>query len=191
MYELLTGLGLALPAGLNAYIPLLAIALADRYFGLVNLSEPYDVISSPLGIAIISILLIVEVLADKIPLVDHANDLLNSVVRPAAGAILLMASTSTVDSVNPVFAMILGLLVAGSVHSVKATVRPTVTATTAGVGNPVISTLEDGAAITLAIIAIVAPILVALIFIALAVATVIILRRWRARRARLAAPPEP
>ncbi len=191
MYELLTGLGLALPAGLNAYIPLLAIAIADRYFGLVNLSEPYDVISSPLGIAIISILLIVEVLADKIPLVDHANDLLNSVVRPAAGAILLMASTSTVDSVNPVFAMILGLLVAGSVHSVKATVRPTVTATTAGVGNPVISTLEDGAAITLAIIAIVAPILVALIFIALAVATVIILRRWRARRARLAAPPEP
>lgn len=184
MYEILTGLGLALPAGLNAYIPLLAVAVADRYFGLINLAEPYDVISSPGGIVIILVLLIVEILADKIPLVDHVNDLINSVIRPAAGAVLVMASTDMVNSVNPVVAMLLGLLVAGGVHTLKATVRPTVTATTAGIGNPVISTVEDGVAIGLSIIAIIAPVLIGLVLLALAVVLFFGFRHWRARRAR-------
>jgi uncharacterized membrane protein len=78
MFELLTGLGLAMPAGLNAYIPLLAVALANRYTGLIHLAEPYDVISSPIAILVITILLVIEVFADKIPLVDHVNDLVQS-----------------------------------------------------------------------------------------------------------------
>lgn len=184
MFELLTGLGLAMPAGLNAYIPLLAIALADRYFGLLHLAAPYDMISSPAGIAVITVLLIVEVLADKIPLVDHVNDLINSVVRPTAGAVLVMASTGTVDSINPILAMVLGLAVAGSVHTVKASVRPTVTATTGGVGNPIVSAVEDGIAIGLSIVALLAPVLILGVLIALMVMLVTVLRRRRRRRRR-------
>jgi hypothetical protein len=182
VFELLTGLGLAMPAGLNAYIPLLAVALADRYFGLVHLSEPYNIISSPAGILVISILLVVEVLADKIPLVDHVNDLINSVIRPSAGAVLVMASTGSVESINPILAMILGLVLAGSVHTVKASVRPTITATTGGIGNPIVSAAEDGVAISLTVIALLAPVLIIGILALLVGLFVTLLRRRRRGR---------
>ncbi|RIK46285.1 MAG: DUF4126 domain-containing protein [Chloroflexi bacterium] len=183
MFELLTGLGLALPAGLNAYIPLLIVALADRYTGLVHLAEPYDVLSSPPVIVILALLLLVELLADKIPLVDHVNDLIQSAVRPAAGAILLMASTEAVASINPVVAMLLGLIVSGSVHVAKSSFRPIVTATTGGLGNPVVSAAEDASAIGLSVIAIIAPILIAVVLLALAVLAVLVLR-MRLQRAQ-------
>ena len=167
---------------MNAYIPLLAVALADRYTGLVQLSEPYDLISQPWAIAIIAVLLTVEVLADKIPLVDHVNDLIQSAVRPAVGALLLMSSTSAVDSVNPIVSMLLGLLVAGGVHTAKTSFRPIVTATTGGVGNPIVSATEDGLAIGITLIALIAPILIALIVLAVASLAILILRRRRRTR---------
>src|SRR5687768_6938507 len=154
-----------MPAGLNAYIPLLAVALADRYTGLIQLAAPYDVISSPLAIAVIAILLGVELLADKIPIVDHVNDLIQSAIRPSAGAVLLMASTDTVESINPIVAMILGLLVAGGIHTTKTSFRPLVTATTGGVGNPIVSAVEDGVAIVVTVIALIAPIVIAFVLI--------------------------
>ena len=79
---ILTGIGLAAPAGLNAYIPLLVLALADRATTRVTLHAPYDILSSNVGIAILVILLTVEVTVDKIPGVDHVNDLIQSFVTP-------------------------------------------------------------------------------------------------------------
>lgn len=179
MFELMTGLGLAMPAGLNAYIPLLAIALADRYTGLIQLAAPYDAVASPWAIVIVSILLGIEIVADKVPIIDHINDLVQSFIRPAAGAILVMASTDAVQTINPVMAMILGLVVAGGVHTAKSTFRPVVTATTGGVGNPVVSATEDGAAICMSVIALVAPILIGVILIVLLTLTLMVLRRRR------------
>jgi hypothetical protein len=192
MFELLTGLGLALPAGLNAYIPLLAIAIADRYFGLIHLNSPYDVIASPGGIALIVVLLLIELLADKIPVVDHVNDLINTVIRPAAGATLMMASTDAVSYINPVVAMFLGLIVAGSVHTVKAGIRPVVTASTGGVGNPIVSAGEDGLAIGISVIALVAPLLILVVLAGQTVLIVYLLRerrRHRLERQRSQLPP--
>ncbi len=154
----LTGLGLAPSAGLNAYIPLLVLALADRFTVRVTLDRPYDFISSTPGIAILLVLLTIELVADKIPGVDHANDLIQSAVRPAAGAVLMMASTNQDDSLNPVISMIIGLLLAGTVHGVKATARPAITVSTGGLGNPVISMIEDGISAVTSIFAIIAPI---------------------------------
>ncbi|MCO5177079.1 MAG: DUF4126 domain-containing protein [Thermomicrobiales bacterium] len=179
MFELMTGLGLAMPAGLNAYIPLLAIALADRYTGLIQLAAPYDVVASPWAIVIVSILLGIEIVADKVPIIDHINDLIQSFIRPAAGAVLVMASTDAVQSINPVLAMILGLVVAGGVHTAKSTFRPVVTATTGGVGNPIVSATEDGAAICMSVIALVAPILIGIILIILLSLSLMVLRRRR------------
>jgi len=183
MFELMTGLGLAMPAGLNAYIPLLAIALADRYTGLIQLAAPYDAVASPWAIVIVSILLGIEIVADKVPIIDHINDLVQSFIRPAAGAILVMASTDAVQTINPVMAMILGLVVAGGVHTAKSTFRPVVTATTGGVGNPVVSATEDGAAICMSVIALVAPILIGVVLIVLLTLTLMVLRRRRASTA--------
>jgi Domain of unknown function (DUF4126) len=162
----LTGLGLAPPAGLNAYIPLLVLALADRFTDQVTLARPYDFLSSTAGIAVLLVLLTIEIVADKIPGIDHANDLIQSAIRPAAGAILMMASVSQGEELNPVVAMIIGLILAGTVHGAKATARPAITISTAGLGNPVISMVEDGIAVITSVLAILVPI-VAIILIGL------------------------
>ena len=188
MFELLTGMGLAMPAGLNAYIPLLALGIADRYFGLINLAAPYDLIATPAGLAIISILLVIEVVADKVPLVDHLNDLIQSAVRPTSGAVVMMASTDPVDYVNPIAALVFGLGLAGIVHLVKMAIRPAITATTGGVGNPIVSAAEDGAAIGASIIALIAPVLVAFILLGLIVALIWLLRNRRRKRLTREAP---
>lgn len=165
----LTGLGLAGPAGLNAYIPLLVLAIADRVTERVNLEQPYDFISSTWGILILLLLLTVEIIVDKIPGFDHANDLLQSVIRPAAGAVLLMAVTNEQGVINPVVAMLLGLGVAGGVHAVKTVSRPAVTVSTGGTGNPIVSMIEDGVAIVASILAILLPIVAVILFVALAI----------------------
>ena len=165
----LTGLGLAGPAGLNAYIPLLVLAIADRATSRIDLAQPYDFISSTWGILILLALLTFEIIVDKIPGLDHANDLLQSVVRPAAGAVLIMAVTNEQGVINPVVAMLLGLGAAGSVHAVKTVSRPAVTVSTAGAGNPIVSLIEDGVALFVSIMAILLPILAVVSFVLLAI----------------------
>lgn len=164
---LLTGLGLAAPAGLNAYVPLLILALADRLSSAVDLQRPYDALSSTWGIAIVTLLLTVEVVVDKIPGLDHANDLVQSAIRPAVGAVVAMAATSNAESLNPVVPLVLGLLLAGAVHAAKAAARPVVTLATGGIGNPVVSIVEDGVAAVAAVVALLVP-LAAPLFVLLA-----------------------
>jgi hypothetical protein len=159
-FALLTGLGLAAPAGLNAYIPLLVLALAARFSTAVTLAPPYDVLSSTWAIVIILLLLTVELVVDKVPGLDHANDLLQTVVRPAAGAVLTLAVTSEAVAIHPILAAALGLTVAGSVHAAKVATRVTSTTTTAGLFNPIISVGEDVLAAVSSIVAIFLPIAV-------------------------------
>jgi hypothetical protein len=180
---ILTGIGLAAPAGLNAYIPLLALALADRATTQVTLNAPYDALSSNVGIAILIVLLTIEVTVDKIPGVDHVNDIIQSFVRPAAGAIAALASTSGVVAVNPAVMVLLGLVFAGSVNAVKVTTRPAVTVGTAGVFNPLVSLAEDAVAILASAIAIFLPALVIVIVALFAVSSILLLRRFRRMRA--------
>ena len=130
-----TAFGLSGSAGLNAYIPLLVVALAARFpvsDPLLELSSPYDLLASWWVIGLLVILLIIEMLVDKIPAVDSINDAIQTFVRPVAGAILFAGSTSVINDMNPILAIMAGVLVAGGVHATKAVVRPAVTATTAG-----------------------------------------------------------
>jgi hypothetical protein len=176
---ILTGIGLAAPAGLNAYIPLLVLALADRATTRVTLQSPYDVLSSNLGIAILIVLLTVEVTVDKIPGVDHVNDLIQSFVRPAAGAIAAVAATGGVVTINPAIMVLVGVVLAGSVNAVKVTTRPAVTLGTAGILNPVVSLAEDAVAVLASIAAIFLPFLVILFLALFAVSSILLLRRVR------------
>lgn len=182
---ILTAFGLSASAGLNAYIPLLIIGVSARFFPqIVRLSAPYDLLGSNLVIAALTILLVVEVLADKVPLVDHLNDLIALFIRPTAGALLFAASTGAVSWLDPKMALVLGLLIAGAAHGAKATARPMITATTAGMGNPIVSTVEDIAALLTSLVAILAPLLIGvaiLVFVGLVV-------WWLSRRPPQRAP---
>jgi hypothetical protein len=168
--ELLTGIfsafGLSASAGLNAYIPLLVIGVIDHYTDLLTLQKPWDTLSNPWILILLGILLIIEMLADKIPAVNHINDAIQAVVRPAAGAVAFAASANVITDVNPVLALALGLFVAGGVHAAKAgVVRPVVTATTGGAGNVPVSVAEDVAATGVSILAIFVPIAIGTLLI--------------------------
>src|SRR5919112_2333202 len=176
---ILTGMGLAAPAGLNAYIPLLALALADRATTRVTLNAPYDILSSNLGIAILIVLLTVEVAVDKVPGIDHVNDIIQSFVRPAAGAIAAVAATGGVVTINPAIMVLVGVMLAGSVNLVKVSTRPAVTVGTAGIFNPIVSLAEDAVAILASIVAIFFPLLVILFLALFALSSILLLRRVR------------
>ena len=169
--DILTAFGLSGSAGLNAYLPLLVVALLARFTNLVHLREPWSALTSGWTIAVLVILLIIETVADKVPAVNHVNDVIQTIVRPAAGAILFAASSNVITDIHPVLAMVFGLLVAGSVHVVKsAAIRPAVTAISAapsgGVAtlpaNILVSTLEDVVALVASLIAVIVPAVLAL-----------------------------
>lgn len=159
--DIFTAFGLSASAGLNAYIPLLIVALLARFTNLINLSSPWDTLTDWWVIGLLVVLSIIEFFADKFPAINHINDLIQSFVRPAAGAILFASSAQIVTEVHPILSMVLGILVAGGVHAAKSfAVRPAVTATTGGVGNVPVSLAEDLLSTILSVIAIVLPVLI-------------------------------
>ena len=180
--ELLTGVmtafGLSASAGLNAYIPLLVVGLLARYTEFIKLSTPWDTLANPWILLLLGILVIIEMLADKVPAVNHINDVIQTVVRPVAGAVAFAASAQVVTDISPVLALAAGLLVAGSVHAVKAgAVRPVVTATTGGAGNVPVSIAEDILSTVMSILAIIIPIIIGAIIVL--VTALIIWWLWR------------
>ena len=170
MLEALTGTGLAASAGLNAYIPLLTMGLLARFTDAVNLPSGWSWLSNGWVLVILAVLLSIEVVADKVPVVDHLNDVVQTVVRPTAGGLAFGAGsasqTVTVSNPGSFFGshqwvpVAAGVLIAFCVHGVKATARPVVNVTTAGFGAPVISTLEDFGSVAMSLLAILAPVLV-------------------------------
>ncbi len=160
--------GLSASAGLNAYLPLLIVAVTARFTDLIRLNAPFDALTSWWSIAVLVILTLVEILADKIPVLDTVNDVVQTLVRPTAGAILFAASSNVISDIHPVLALICGILVAGTVHAAKATARPLITATTAGTANPLVSAVEDIISGITSILSILVPI-VALVLITVGV----------------------
>ena len=175
-----TAFGLSASAGLNAYIPLLVVGVIAHYTDWITLNDPWDLLANPWVLIVLGILVIIEMLADKIPVVNHINDAIQTFIRPAAGAVAFAASAKVITDVHPVLALICGLLVAGSVHAVKSVaVRPAVTATTGGVGNVPVSIAEDIFSTLMSILAIVIPIMVVIILVLMV--TLFILWRQRHR----------
>ncbi len=142
--NLFSAFGLAASAGLNAYIPLLITGCIAHYTDWITLSPPWNALANPWVLIVLGLLVIVEMLADKIPAVNHLNDAIQTFIRPTAGAILFAAATHVIHDLHPVLGMICGLLVAGAIHGLKSLViRPAVTATTAGAANTPVSIVED------------------------------------------------
>lgn len=167
LLNIFSAFGLSASAGLNAYIPLLVVGVIAHYFpGAITLNEPFDLLANPWILIVLGILVIIEMVADKVPAVNHINDLIQTFVRPAAGAVAFAASANVITDINPVLALACGLLVAGGVHTVKAAaVRPAITAATGGTGTTATSVVEDFIAFATSILAVMLPIIVGTILI--------------------------
>lgn len=191
--EFMTGLGLASAAGLNAYIPMLSMGLLDRYTNLVNLPHGWDWLANGWVLGIVAALLIVEIVADKIPALDSVNDTVQTFVRPTSGGIVFGSGTAaqTAAVTDPVeFArtgqwvpVAIGVVTALVVHLTKTTVRPAANVATAGVAAPVLSTIEDFTSVGLTFVAILIPALVLIILIAMIWGAFYLWRRFRRKSA--------
>ena len=178
LLNIFSAFGLSASAGLNAYIPLFIVGLLAHYTDLIHLQKPWDTLANPWILILLGVLLIIEMLADKVPAVNHINDLIQTIVRPAAGAIAFAASANVITDVHPVLALACGLLVAGSVHAAKAlAVRPAVTATTGGAGNVPVSILEDIVSTVVSFLSILLPVIVGTLLIV--VLALVIWWLWR------------
>jgi hypothetical protein len=189
MLASLTGLGLSAAAGLNAYIPLLLVGVLARFTDVITLPEPYRWIQSGWALAVVSVLLLAELVLDKVPVVDHVNDAVQTLVRPTVGGVIFAATTAAAQADaspwmqdHPWVGVLLGVLVAGVVHATKATARPLVNATTVGTATPVVSAAEDVASLAMSLIAVFLPVLVVVVLLLLGWATFAMVRRVRRRR---------
>lgn len=168
-----TAIGLATSAGLNAYIPLLAYGLLARYTDIVTLPEGWMWLTNPVLLVIVGLLLLMELVADKIPAVDSVNDVIQTLVRPTSGGIMFasvfgdqtVSSTEIFSDPQTWVLLVVGFVVALIMHLMKSTTRPVVNAGTVGVGAPIVSTAENVAAASLTGAALLAPLLVFVLLI--------------------------
>lgn len=191
MIAALTGIGLAISAGLNAFIPLISFGLIARYTAFVTLPPGWEWLSDGWFLILLSVLVVADFLADKIPVVDNLLDVVHTVIRPTSGGIAFSAGfgSRTITSTEAVSTtagkafgiFLIGLLLALAVHVLKAMLRAAINLTTSGLGGPIASTLEDLGAMSLALSAAIAPVAVVVLLLAF----VLGLRwLWRRRYAR-------
>jgi hypothetical protein len=183
--HLLAGLGLATSSGLNPWIPSLGLAVAIRT-DLIQPVSGMDWLGSNYAIGAFLVLLIADFVGDKVPALDSAVHAVGVVVHPVVGGALVAAQATLLSDVHPALAWIAGGAVGGTIHAARATLRPAVTVSTAGVGNSIVSLIEDAVSLVLAVMAIVVPILG---FMAAIAIVVMIVRRIRRRRDEPAIEP--
>ncbi|HWU29964.1 MAG TPA: DUF4126 domain-containing protein [Microbacterium sp.] len=192
MIEFLIGSSLAASAGLNAWMPLFLLGLADRLIPAVQLPAGWSWLSGDIALWVIGALLVLEIVADKIPALDSLNDIVQSVLRPASGGIAFgagaSAQTVAVEDPSAFFTdnawvpIVIGVGIALAVHVVKAVGRVAANSVTGGLAAPALSTAEDGASFMLAVAAIVVPILALVLLVGLIVAAGVMTKRRRARK---------
>jgi hypothetical protein len=195
MLASLTGLGLSAAAGLNAYIPLLLVGATARTTDLITLPDAYTWIQSDWALGILTVLLLAEIVLDKVAVVDHVNDTIQTFIRPTAGGVIFAATAAAERAdasgwmqEHPWVGWLAGIVVAGLVHAGKATARPVVNTTTVGVGTPVVSAAEDAASLGMSLVALFAPLLVVVAVLGLAWVAFLVLRRARRRSGRRRTP---
>src|SRR5687767_9985728 len=153
------GVVLAAAAGLRAFMPLFALGLGSRLLDW-SIAPSMEWMSTDVGLIGLGIATVVELLADKVPLVDHTLDVLHTVVGPLAGA--LVASSLSADlppAVGAILALALGAPVAGGVHLIAALTRVKSSVMSAGSFNPALSLVEDVVTVGAIAVAIFIPLL--------------------------------
>lgn len=168
------------------------MGLLARYTEVLQLPSGWQWLSNGWVIAILGVLLAIEVVADKVPVVDHFNDVVQTVVRPTAGGLVFGAGagSETVTVTDPAgfftshqwVPIVAGVVIALGVHGLKAAARPVINTTTAGFGAPVASTAEDATSVIMSVVAILLPAVVLIFAVLLVGLAFWVFRRRAARR---------
>jgi hypothetical protein len=189
--QVLVGISLAACCGLRAFLPPFVFGLSVR-LGVVEtvLGRPVDLhpgfewIASTPALVVFGVALVAELAADKIPVVDHALDAIQTVVRPLAGMLVVAASLTELEPLPAaVVGLIVGGSVAGGVHVVKSKARIVSTLGTGGLASPALSIAEDVTALAGSILAVTVAVAAFLALLVLFAAAWMLVRVARRRRA--------
>jgi len=176
------GIGLAASTGFRVFLPLFALSLAS-YFGVWELNESWTWIGSLAAVLTLGVATLAEIFAYFIPWVDNTLDSLAIPLAAIAGTAVMV---STIADLDPVVTWSLAIIAGGgtatAIKGANAAGRLTSTATTGGVANPVVSTVETGTAVTVATASIFAPILGVILVIIILVFIFSIYRKLRPKR---------
>lgn len=185
------GLGLAACSGFRVFVPLLAASLAYRT-GYLTPAPGFAWLATWPAVAALGTATVAEMLGYYVPVVDNVLDTITGPAAFIAGTILM---TSALPDVPPMVRWGLGILVgggtAGLIQTGTSLLRAGSTVTTAGLGNPVLATLENVLAIAGSVLGLLLPLLMAALVVVLAVWMARHLRRWRLRRAARRATHQP
>ncbi|WP_454854246.1 DUF4126 domain-containing protein [Promicromonospora soli] len=202
MLELATGTGLALSAGLNAWIPLIFLGVLSRFTDLVQLPSTWAWLENGWVLAILTVLLVLEFVADKVPVLDSINDVVQTVIRPTAGGIAFgagsMSETTTVTDPSTFvqsgqwIPIVAGIVLALGTHAAKAGGRVVANTVSGGTAAPVVSAAEDVTSVGLGFLSVLAPLAIIPVMVLFVVGVILLIRSLvKHRRARAAGHGDP
>ena len=148
--------------------------------GVLDLGPSFQFLASNKALVVFGVATAIEIVGDKIPVVDHALDLIGTPLRPAAGALLAASVLGTVS--DPLTSIVIGTAVGAPSalvpHAAKSALRAASTAATGGLANPLLSVLEDLVSVVAFVVAVLMPMLV----VALLGLTLYLAARWLRQR---------
>lgn len=161
------GIGLAAACGFRVFVPFVAVSLASRA-GWVDLAPAFAWLASDAALITLAIASVLEIAAYYIPWVDNALDVIATPVAVIAGAFAMGSVVTGIDPfVKWTLVAIAGGGIAGLIQAATVGSRKISLLTTAGIANPLVSTMELGGSVGLAVLAIFVPIFAVLILAAL------------------------
>lgn len=190
MLSIFLGVGLAAACGFRIFVPFLVMSVA-ALTGQITLSQEFDWIATYPALAAFSIATLFEVAAYYIPWVDN---LLDTIAVPAATVAGTIVMASAVSDMSPFLQWGLGIIVgggvAGTVQGFTSITRLASTASTGGMGNPVVSTAEAGGSVVLSILALAFPVIAAILVAVIIFFAFRKIYGWLSRRNKLEAQHE-
>ncbi|TRZ42897.1 DUF4126 domain-containing protein [Robertkochia solimangrovi] len=176
------GIGLAASAGMRVFLPLFALSLA-AWFGLWDLNPNWQWIGSMPALITLGIAMVLEIFAYYIPFIDN---LLDTIAIPLAAIAGTAVMVSTAANLDPLVTWSLAIIAGGGtamvVKGASAGSRLTSSVSTAGLGNPVVSTVETGGAMVMSAASIFVPVLAMILVIIVLIFVYWFYRKLRPRR---------
>jgi len=186
------GIGLAAATGFRIFLPLFAVSLAS-YMGWIDTNESFQWLAGLPTLIATSIAMVVEIIAYYIPYVDNILDTLSIPLSTVAGSVIFASQFMDIGTFPQwALALIAGGGTAAAISSGFAGTRAASTATTGGIGNPVVATTETAGAGIMSVLAFAAPILAVLAAIILIIVVVIFGRKlWKRFKVYNSEPVDP
>ena len=165
LFSILLGIGLAASVGFRIFVPLFALSIAS-YYNVIPLNEHWEWISGMPAIITLAIATLIEIVAYLIPWLDNLLDTIAVPLAAVAGTAVMLSTAADLEPlVTWSLAIIAGGGTATAIKTSTSTTRLASTATTGGIANPIVSTVETGSSIIMAILAFVAPVLAIVIVV--------------------------